>query len=74
MMCFAFRYTRWAQKPVINGVKFHPLEAGLFDPSYPFIGVLNPHLLVSHEKNPGWLGFIGDEIPSSYMGNLNKPL
>ena len=23
---------------------------------------------LSHEKNPGWLGYIGDEILPSYIG------
>ena len=26
---------------------------------------------VSHEKNPGWLGYIGDEILPSYMGIIS---
>ena len=34
-------------------------------------GIPNIKFQVSHEKKPGWLGFIGDySVLSSYMGNI----
>ena len=36
-------------------------------------GIFLNHM--SHEKRaPGWLGYIGDDVLPSYIGNSNKPL
>ena len=37
--------------------------------------IFNPYKLrhMSNEKNPGWLGYIGDETTQLYRG-YNKPL
>ena len=29
---------------------------------------------MNHEKNPGWLGYIGDDVPTQLYKEPNKPL
>ena len=34
------------------------------------LGLFKPLILLSNEKNTGWLNYIGDEILQSYTGNI----
>ena len=53
-------YNYWGYNPILT-----------FDPFTSYPGTWPNHL--SHEKNPGWLGYIGDYTTQLYR-DYNRPL